>query len=682
MIKSKKQMLLVIALFTLILIVGGVTYSFFNYTRTGAANTLKTGNISFNSTQDNTISLTNVFPTSSNSLNSTNSDTVTINITGDTTYTEGIEYKVTLDQVNNTINGKTIPISFTTTVTDLGDKETDYYTERGGEDAIYNVTETGVVEDGKYILVGYIPTGAEGVDGSIDITAFIDSSNVAISDTVSTIENGNFVYGETPGEWIAGRDVLTTDEWNSLSTNGISFKVKVEANEGIWVESPKQYVLKNLNGITDWRNIRTNITSIEFHKDGIAPVNSVASFDATDVTSEGDVTVYTVDDGLGNDTYKAVVVASDTIYAPVDCSSLFAAMSKLIFFNSENFKVDNVENMYAMFGMCSKLTNVDGLLKWQTSNVINMNSMFRQCTYLNDIKGLSNWNVSNVTNMQGMFRQCLNLANIDDLIKWNISSVQSIREMFYNCSNLRDVNGMINWNTSNVTDIQKIFMGCHALTDINGLTNLNVSNVVNMLGVFNGCNQLLNIDAIANWDVSNVIIMQALFGGCYSLNDIYPLTKWADKTGNVENMSYMFSLNDESKINDIIIDCSPLSNWNVSNVTNMLGMFSEVNISSYLPFTNWDVSKVQKFSFMFSATDASNVTSLIGLENWNVSSATNMESMFSNNISLTDASAINDWNINSNINFTSMFGNTPVHPEFIKFPNGTWDENGTFTPNA
>ncbi len=35
MIKSKKQMLLVITIFTLILTLGSVTYAFFNYTRTG-----------------------------------------------------------------------------------------------------------------------------------------------------------------------------------------------------------------------------------------------------------------------------------------------------------------------------------------------------------------------------------------------------------------------------------------------------------------------------------------------------------------------------------------------------------------------------------------------------------------------------------------------------------------------
>ena len=60
-----------------------------------------------------------------------------------------------------------------------------------------------------------------------------------------------------------------------------------------------------------------------------------------------------------------------------------------------------------------------------------------------------------------------------------------------------------------------------------------------------------------------------------------------------------------------------------------------------------------------------------------------MAGMFYNNRYLTDASGINDWNISASANFTSMFGgNTPSHPEFTKFPNGTWDSNGTFTPNA
>ena len=54
--RNNKVLLSVIGIAILLISVVGITYSFFNYTRTGTANTIKTGNISFNSTQDNTIS--------------------------------------------------------------------------------------------------------------------------------------------------------------------------------------------------------------------------------------------------------------------------------------------------------------------------------------------------------------------------------------------------------------------------------------------------------------------------------------------------------------------------------------------------------------------------------------------------------------------------------------------------
>ncbi len=684
MIKNKKQMLLVITIFTLLLTLGSVTYAFFNYTRTGAANTLKVGRIAFNSTQNNTISLENVFPTSSTNLNSSNSDTVTINITGDTTYSEGIEYKVTLEDVNNTINGKEVPISFNVTANNLGTKDTSYYTNRGGENPIYNLTETGQVEDGKYILVGYIPSGEDGVNGSVDVTAFIDASNVAISDTVSRIEDGNFIYGETPGDWIAGRTVFTTSEWNSLSTNGISFKVRVEANEGIWVEEEKYFVMKNLVVDSNWTSIRANITSIEFHKDGVALANPLSSFDATDVMSKGTVSVYTVDDGLGNNTYKAIVVADDVIYAPESSIGLFAGLSMLKNFNSNNFKVDNVTNMANMFNQCTNLTDINFLSQWNTSNVTNMTSMFQNCTNLTDISGLINWNVSSVENMQQLFNNCSYLADIKGLINWNVYSVENISGMFYGCTNLTDISGLLNWNVSSVTTLTAMFRNCTNLRNISALSNwaTKTRKVENMGNMFYGCTNLTDISGLSNWDVSSVTIMTNMFRDCTNLTDISALANW--NTSSVINMNFMFGMagSGTTKTGDPVIDFSALSNWDVSSVTSMASMFQNVSILSYQTFTNWNVGKVQSFSNMFNQTGASTVTTLDGLENWNVSSATNMTAMFQDNVSLTDASAINNWNIKSSITFTDMFHTTPVHPEFTKFPNGTWDSNGTFTPNA
>ena len=63
--KNRKQnLLLVLGLFVLITMFGGLTYAFFNYSRTGSANTLSVGRISFNTNQTETINLSDVSPIS------------------------------------------------------------------------------------------------------------------------------------------------------------------------------------------------------------------------------------------------------------------------------------------------------------------------------------------------------------------------------------------------------------------------------------------------------------------------------------------------------------------------------------------------------------------------------------------------------------------------------------------
>ena len=105
--ENKKRNVMIISLLVIGIIglVVGVTYAFFNYTRTGSENVLTVGRIYFHTNQNSTINLTNVFPVSSNTVISNGNNTVTVDIEGDTTYTGGIEYLVTIDELNNVING-------------------------------------------------------------------------------------------------------------------------------------------------------------------------------------------------------------------------------------------------------------------------------------------------------------------------------------------------------------------------------------------------------------------------------------------------------------------------------------------------------------------------------------------------------------------------------------------------
>ena len=303
MIKSKKQMFIVIGVFTLVMMLGTVTFAFFNYTRTGAINNLGTGRIYFSSEQNGSLELTNIFPVKSEDVNPNTLNSVTVGIEGDTTYTDGEEYKITLVDVNNTFNNKKIPINYIATYVatqgnSIGASSDTYWESRESKDAsIYTINTTGSVEEGEQVLVGYIDNRETGINGILTIKAYIDADRIAITDTypeevvrtvkttgysssncetvlngvtnastycasatslqeaidnedltseqITLLVNAGIVEEYTNGttsNWVNGRTVFTTTEWNSFqnSQTPISFKIRAESNEGIWVEEPSK----------------------------------------------------------------------------------------------------------------------------------------------------------------------------------------------------------------------------------------------------------------------------------------------------------------------------------------------------------------------------------------------------------------------------------------------------------
>lgn len=253
MIKTKKQMYMVIGIFALVLFLGGTTYAFFNYTRTGVANNIRTGRIYFNTAQSNTLNLTNVFPMSATDAGNANLDAVSVRIYGDTTYSGGEEFEISIVDVNNTIGSgqsvKTIPINYialySATPVQSGDPNVigtnsdSYFTARGQSSPVYQLKTTGEATNGEQVLIGYIPSGATGIDGTLTIKAYLDSSKIAISDTYNDGNTPTDNMG-TPASFGEGRTVLTTTEWNALQNTQtpLSFKIKAVSQEGTWVEAP------------------------------------------------------------------------------------------------------------------------------------------------------------------------------------------------------------------------------------------------------------------------------------------------------------------------------------------------------------------------------------------------------------------------------------------------------------
>ena len=227
---NKKSLLFsLMGIFALVACLGGLTYAIFNYTKIGSSSTISVGKIVFDSNQTNSISLNGFVPINSNDVetDTTNVGIATVRISGDTSYDDGVEYLIKVVDVNNTVNSKTIPISIVVSYEEatgktIGDEDSDYFTNRGGDTSVYKLLNGDIITNNGELLVGYITKGQTGIDGVITIKAYVDENNIIVSDNYS---------GETD------KLVLTTTEWNSLKgNNALSFKINVEAKEGVWVE--------------------------------------------------------------------------------------------------------------------------------------------------------------------------------------------------------------------------------------------------------------------------------------------------------------------------------------------------------------------------------------------------------------------------------------------------------------
>ena len=84
----------------------------------------------------------------------------------------------------------------------------------------------------------------------------------------------------------------------------------------------------------------------------------------------------------------------------------------------------------------------------------------------------------------------------------------------------------------------------------------------------------------------------------------------------------------------------PIGDWDVSNVTNMIGMFvMGISKNHYLLLrllikilADWDVSNVTDMNYMFYRAEAFNQP----IGDWDVSNVTDMSNMFSCNLLLTN----------------------------------------------
>ncbi len=153
---------------------------------------------------------------------------------------------------------------------------------------------------------------------------------------------------------------------------------------------------------------------------------------------------------------------------------------------------------------------------------------------------------------------------------------------------------------------------------------------------------------ISKWDVSNVTNMGGMFSGCKTFNQ--PLNNWGPKLSKVTNMSGMFY--------DCNIFNQPLDMWDVSNVNNMRAMFGYCTMFDQ-PLDSWNVSNVTDMSGMFSKCTNFKQP----LNSWNVSKVTNMWGMFSGCTNFNQP--LDKWTVSKDTEVREIFNNSGMSDENI-----------------
>ncbi len=98
--------------------------------------------------------------------------------------------------------------------------------------------------------------------------------------------------------------------------------------------------------------------------------------------------------------------------------------------------------------------------------------------------------------------------------------------------------------------------------------------------------------------------------------------------------------------------------WDLKNVDDFSGLLMGIHDLERFSFlSDWDVSHVKNMEGMFSGLETFNIP----LNNWDVSNVETMRSMFYDCISFNQP--LTNWKLNPNVNTTNMFWNCPISPE-------------------
>jgi surface protein len=178
--------------------------------------------------------------------------------------------------------------------------------------------------------------------------------------------------------------------------------------------------------------------------------------------------------------------------------------------------------------------------------------------------------------------------------------------------------------------------------------------------MFNACTSLQYQDAsstninLSLWDVTNITNMRGMFQLCDKFNGVLWKTL---KSGNVDLRNMFYGAGNFNNGGSNV----GIQQWNTDDVTRMDSMFQSA-FAFNSDISAWDTGNVTNMEFMFAGNAVSNHIFNQPIGGWNVDNVNNMVGMFSHNTSFDQN--ISGWNVSkwSQVNNTDFPLSNAVTP--------------------
>ena len=447
--------------------------------------------------------------------------------------------------------------------------------------------------------------------------------------------------------------------------------------------------LEKLTGIRNWDT--SSVTDLSHAFAGIKYTSNVDMLDGWDTSSvksiRGLFQGSAKDSGYRNNPIDYKGISGWDLSSIEDMSEAFELVNMDLkdiadwdVSNAPSFNVDSIWGLFessklSSDGVVGSLASLSG---WTVSNSTSFKRMFKS-TNVTDLSGLTEWKITNAENLEYMFAE-IGITDLTGLEKWVPAKVTSMQGIFMEDTQLTDLSKISSWgtNTGALTDLSHAFRGTSA-NDLTALSSWDTSKVTTLAYTFCGATlkKFVNNQDIACNSMSEGKDGKARSGTNGGVKSLNGIQNW--NVSSVTRMDYMLA-------GGLVTDLSPISGWNVSGIQNMEGTFSRLNVEDFSDLSGWNPTSLENMEYLAAWSSAKNLNGLDGwgpdvknvkymgyafrgmhnlesvekLSNWQTDSLEGMSGLLYDHKKLTSLHGLENWDISKIYNMNDVFtGYTP-----------------------